>query len=71
MLILTGNFIGFLPEHYARNWVETGAMRPLLPANIRKASSIRLLFHQNALAMPLVAAFVKTAENITQKEQNR
>ena len=71
MLILTGNFIGFLPEHYARSWVEAGAMRPLLPANIRKASNIRLLFHEDALATPLVAAFVNTAENITQNRKSR
>lgn len=30
-LILSGSFIGFLPEHYARQWVESGRMRALLP----------------------------------------
>jgi len=25
-LILTGKFIGFLPEHYAKHWVERGMM---------------------------------------------
>jgi len=64
MLILTGNFIGFLPQHYARSWVEAGEMRPLLPANVRKSANIRLLFHEEAIVMPLVAAFVKTAKAI-------
>lgn len=30
-LILSGVFIGFLPEHYARQWEEQGVMRALLP----------------------------------------
>jgi LysR family transcriptional regulator, transcriptional activator for bauABCD operon len=29
MLILTGQFLGFLPEHYARNWVDRGEMKPV------------------------------------------
>lgn len=69
MLILTGNFIGFLPQHYAVSWVETGEMRPLLPANIRKVAKIRLLYHDDGAVMPLVAAFVKTAETVRQKER--
>ena len=28
-LILTGRYIGFLPEHVAAQWVEAGKMRPL------------------------------------------
>jgi DNA-binding transcriptional LysR family regulator len=31
VLILSGRFGGFLPAHYARPWVEAGAMRPLRP----------------------------------------
>lgn len=34
-LILTGCYVGFLPVHYARQWVERGAMRELLPASHR------------------------------------
>ncbi|MDP5291945.1 LysR family transcriptional regulator [Oceanimonas sp. CHS3-5] len=30
-LIMSGAFIGFLPEHYARYWEELGLMRKLLP----------------------------------------
>jgi DNA-binding transcriptional LysR family regulator len=30
-LILTGCYIGFLPTHYARQWVERGQMRALQP----------------------------------------
>ncbi|MBP1852005.1 LysR family transcriptional regulator [Rhizobium halophytocola] len=30
-LILGGRFVGFLPKHYARQWLEAGRMRPLRP----------------------------------------
>jgi DNA-binding transcriptional LysR family regulator len=30
-LILTGSYIGFLPDHYAARWVEKGQMAALLP----------------------------------------
>ncbi|WP_051234178.1 LysR family transcriptional regulator [Halomonas halocynthiae] len=30
-LILSGHFIGFLPEHYARQWTNDSQMRALLP----------------------------------------
>jgi DNA-binding transcriptional LysR family regulator len=30
-LILTGSYIGFLPDHYAAAWVEKGLMAPLSP----------------------------------------
>ncbi|WP_151805062.1 LysR family transcriptional regulator, partial [Acinetobacter bereziniae] len=29
-LILTGKFIGFLPDHYARKWVVDGFMKPIM-----------------------------------------
>lgn len=30
-LVLSGKYLGFLPEHYARAFVEQGIMRPLMP----------------------------------------
>lgn len=30
-LILTGCYIGYLPTHYAKQWVDRGQMRPLCP----------------------------------------
>ncbi|SLN65565.1 LysR substrate binding domain protein [Roseovarius albus] len=64
LLILSGNFIGFLPEHYARNWVESGQMRQLLPAHVRKTTKIRLLYGAGASETPLVSAFVGTAKKV-------
>lgn len=30
MFILSGHFLGYLPDHYAARWVESGELRPLL-----------------------------------------
>lgn len=30
-LILTGSYVGFLPDHYASNWVARGQMKPINP----------------------------------------
>jgi len=34
-LILTGEYIGFLPDHYAAGWVEKGLMAPVMPDTMR------------------------------------
>ena len=31
-LLLTGHYIGYLPDHYAAQWVTSGRMRALDPA---------------------------------------
>jgi LysR family transcriptional regulator, transcriptional activator for bauABCD operon len=33
-LILSGEYIGFLPDHYAERWVENSRMRALLPSRL-------------------------------------
>lgn len=34
LMILTGDCIGFLPRHYARNWLSTGELVELLPQQL-------------------------------------
>jgi len=34
-LLLTGQFIGFLPTHYARQWVDNNTFKSLLPDSMR------------------------------------
>jgi DNA-binding transcriptional LysR family regulator len=42
-LVISGKFIGFLPEHYASRWVAIGEMRALLPERMHYESRIELL----------------------------
>ena len=32
-LILSGGYVGYLPEHYAQPWMDQGKLRVLLPAS--------------------------------------
>lgn len=41
-LILTGRFIGFLPDHYAAHWQEKGLMRALDPQQLHFTHTIAL-----------------------------
>lgn len=38
LMILSGQFIGFLPDHYAQPFVDRGRMRPLAPERFRHQS---------------------------------
>jgi DNA-binding transcriptional LysR family regulator len=46
--VLSGRFIGFLPEHYAARWVESGQMRAVLPERMCYHSHIELLVRSSA-----------------------
>ena len=34
-LVLSGRYLGFLPDHYAATFVQQGSMRPVLPRRFR------------------------------------
>jgi LysR family transcriptional regulator, transcriptional activator for bauABCD operon len=59
ILILTGRFIGFLPEHYARNLVRDGQLRALRPDLIHLRTPFNLILRHNAPRSPLVKAFAQ------------
>lgn len=46
LLILSGNFIGYLPTHYAEQWVRTGKMRRLLPAQTSYTDRMHLAYRR-------------------------
>jgi DNA-binding transcriptional LysR family regulator len=64
MLVLTGNFVGFLPQHYAQSWVDAGTMRQLMPGHARKVTDIRMLYPAEVQSFPLVSAFVNLAKTV-------
>jgi LysR family transcriptional regulator, transcriptional activator for bauABCD operon len=43
MLILSGPFIGFLPQHYARKWLDTGELIALQPERFLRYSEVSLV----------------------------
>jgi DNA-binding transcriptional LysR family regulator len=46
LLILSGRFIGYLPNHFAEQWIGSGAMRCLLNAEISYSDSFYLAHRQ-------------------------
>ena len=62
-LILTGRFIGYLPDHYAQSWVDAGHMRALLSDQIKKTTDIRILYQTETAGTPLVSAFLRAVRD--------
>lgn len=59
LLILTGQFIGFLPDHYAEVWVAKGDMRAIRKSRIVIRSPISLMTRRDAAANLRVATFIR------------
>jgi DNA-binding transcriptional LysR family regulator len=57
-LILSGEFIGYLPEHYASFWVDKGLMKVIEPENYRYQIPVSLIISKNNQANPLANAIV-------------
>jgi DNA-binding transcriptional LysR family regulator len=59
MLILSGNFIGFLPCHFALQWVESGEMRAIKPRAYAFSSMHKVAYRKADAGRLLVQAFLK------------
>ena len=62
MLILTGRFIGFLPDQFADHLVRDGLLRALRPDLINIRTDINMILRRNAPRSPLVKAFAAALE---------
>ena len=68
ILILSGSFIGFLPEHFAERWVNSEEMKPVLPEQMHFLSQMELILRTTQphtlaaqyLKDEIVEAFAKT-----------
>jgi len=59
LFILSGHFLGYLPDHYAARWVAAGEMRPLLAATTRIASPFYIVTRVMARRPLLMRAFLE------------
>ncbi len=57
-LILTGSYIGFLPTHYARQWVDTGRLKALLPGTFSYQTEFAAITRQGARPNRLLQTFM-------------
>lgn len=58
-LILSGAFIGYLPEHYASFWVDKGMFQPILPEKYSYQIPIMLISSKNNAVSPLANAIIE------------
>lgn len=62
-LILTGTYIGFLPEHYAEHWVAKNRMKKLLAKTYKFNSEINLVTKPAALHNQILRQFLEFIQN--------
>jgi DNA-binding transcriptional LysR family regulator len=58
-LILSGEFIGYLPEHYASYWVEKGLFTSILPEKYSYQIPVMLISSKNISVSPLANALIE------------
>ena len=65
-LILTGEYIGFLPEHVAARWVEKGQMRALDPQQRQFTIPLSLAMRKDRRAHAIVDYFLSALDAVAQ-----
>jgi DNA-binding transcriptional LysR family regulator len=67
-LILSGKFIGYLPEHYASYWVDKGLFKAILPKLYNYQIPVMLITSNNISASPLANALIDEIKRYHQSE---
>jgi DNA-binding transcriptional LysR family regulator len=57
--ILSGEFVGYLPEHYANHWVERGQMRTLMSPETRIVRPFVIVTKSDTPSSPLQRLFIR------------
>ncbi|WP_342244424.1 LysR family transcriptional regulator [Pseudomonas sp. OTU5201] len=57
ILVLSGAYIGYLPEHYAQPWVEQNRLRVLLPATFGYQAPFSMILRRGRAKEPLILTF--------------
>ena len=61
-LILSGSFLGFLPNHYAQKWVENGDMRVILKDTLHYSTQISLITRKGKKQNVVLRSFLEILE---------
>jgi DNA-binding transcriptional LysR family regulator len=57
-LILSGAYLGFLPEHYAAAWVAEGRLRRLLPERLSYSAPFSMIYRRPTAEIQVVRQFI-------------
>jgi len=63
VFILSGRYTGFLPTHFAQQWVAEDVMRPLLERTLGYQNPIYLVLRKTEQKKPILAAFLDELQN--------
>lgn len=66
-LILSGKFVGYLPEHYAHRLVKQGKLRPLLPSEFGYQAPFSVIFRRGRSREPFISFMRKLLTKQTAK----
>ena len=61
-LILTGRFIGYLPDHFAAQWVEKKLMRALAPSRLNFSSKIAIVTRKGRRPNAILERFLQALD---------
>lgn len=62
ILILSGQYIGYLPEHFAQYWIEQKRLKVLLPATFGYRAPFSLIFRRGRTKEPVIQNFRKVVK---------
>ena len=57
ILVMYGAYIGYLPEHYAKSWVDSEHLRVLLPATFGYQAPFSMILRRGRSREPLIQTF--------------
>jgi DNA-binding transcriptional LysR family regulator len=59
ILIISGAYLGFLPMHFAAQWVKTGDMQQLAPLSLRLMSPFDVVTRRGVAPPPILRVFLE------------
>lgn len=58
-LVLSGAYLGYLPEHYAKQWVNTGQMRAINRTSLGYPAPFEIVYANAAMERPIIKRFIQ------------
>lgn len=68
MLLLSGGYVGYLPTHLARSWVEKDSLRPILPDSHSFDARFYVLTKKVVVQDPVRKAFMKAVVDVCKEK---
>lgn len=59
VLVLSGSYVGYLPTHFARQWVDEGRMKPLLPEQFSFHTQYSAIVRKSTHPSRVLEAFIE------------